>query len=462
MKRLKRLLCVLTALMLLSGCQKDAPGENSSENISSGTNNSGKPQNNNSETAQPCTIKWCLPSCKLDDDIIGKINAALYEDGCQYDVELIQIPQDPVRSYEEQVREYEESSGSLDVVSAGYGYITNMGAGYRFIKSGYFTRLDNLSDFTAVPEKLWETVKVSGEIYTVPGLNFNDSSTTVFFNKAYISEDKIAAFDGDLNKLGDMLSGLSADKKFSPIYYNPDYADFAVTRPYTIKGGLLLDNVSHKAVVPYEYDDFKEHARTLNNLYRAGYFGNGINFSEYDYPAEDSPKDFAVMVSLIGSNSEYFEFAGYGDFDLVAYTMPNYLENRVLGSTGVAANSEHKEQAFDFLKRLYSDNKYAEIIYNGTDVSDVDALDIGAPKSETRWNYDDMFVSDFAGFDLEQKDIDTELCELLSSSFDRLCKSEDFDDTLTKINNELKQAGIDDYIAHVNKVLEESNAFADQ
>lgn len=448
---MKRCLCILAAVLLFSGCQRDDISENSYS--------ADKPQNTLSEDTQKCTIKWCLTECGLDDDIIEQLNAALFEDGCKYDVELIQIPHDPMNSYEEQVREYEKRKGPFDVVSTGYAFSNNMGAGYEFIKSGYFIPLDNLSDYTAVPEKLWDTVKVDGMIYTVPGLNFNDSGITFYFNKAYISDQQIAEFDGDLEKLGDMLTGLTANENFVPIYYDPDYTDFAKSLPYAAKGGLLFDNVSHKVVNPYEFSEFVEYARTLNRLYHADLFGNGINFEHYDYPAEEPPEDFAVMVSNVTNSKDYLTDIGYGSFDFTVYPLPIYLENRVLYSMGVSANSEHKEQALDFLKRLYSNNKYAKIILDGTGV---EAISIGIPIGDVKDKYENAVISDFAGFELVQKEIDIELREKLISSFDRLCKSEDFDGTLTEINNELNRVGIDAYIANVNKLLEESNASADQ
>lgn len=64
----------------------------------------------------------------------------------------------------------------------------------------------------------------------------------------------------------------------------------------------------------------------------------------------------------------------------------------------------------------------------------------------------------FAGFQLKYTDIDAELQNLLVSSFDRLCKAENFDKTLAEINDELKAAGIDEYVAKVNQLLEASNA----
>ena len=82
--------------------------------------------------------------------------------------------------------------------------------------------IDDVSEFTLVPEKLWETVKVNGNIYTVPSLAFNDSGVTCYFNKAYISEQQFSDFDGNISELGGILDGLTGGEDFLPIYYNKE------------------------------------------------------------------------------------------------------------------------------------------------------------------------------------------------------------------------------------------------
>lgn len=448
---MKRILCVFAVgLLLLTGCKGNSESQTS--------------------TTQPTTrntIKWCLHDIELDAQNIAALNDALREDGFEYTVELVRMGLSFEKTYEQQVRDYESENGSFDVVSAGGGFSSDAAAD--FIKSGYFAPLGELSDYNAVPEKLWETVKVNGEIYTVPGLNFADMGIYFYFNRAYVSEQQIANFNGDLAVLGEMVEGLSAkecsEKEFDedgnelpstpdflPIYFCPDYAEIARSLPYAEKGGLLLDNKTHKAVNPYEYAEFVDYARTLNDLYTRGYFGEWLSFSEYKSPEEHSPKDFAVMVSSARLIQWDLNESGTG---FAEYIMPGYLENRTLYSMGVAANSENKEAAFDFLKRLYSDPKYANILLEGKNEG---AIELGVPVSDVKEFYENKLVSDFADFELPQNEINTDLQERLIADFDKLCRSADFDKTLSEINERLKSAGLESYIDNVNKLLEENNA----
>ncbi|MCM1055682.1 MAG: hypothetical protein NC394_09195 [Bacteroides sp.] len=65
-------------------------------------------------------------------------------------------------------------------------------------------------------------------------------------------------------------------------------------------------------------------------------------------------------------------------------------------------------------------------------------------------------MSDFADLEITQEYMNEKFEDLLTSYFNTLCKSDDFDATLKEINAELKAAGIDDFVADVNKLLEES------
>lgn len=438
---MRKTLCIITAiaeLLLLSACQSETP--TADEIIP--------------EEIQTCTVKWCIQECGLDENAVGKLNDALREDGCEYSIELVQIPLEPTKLYSEQVLEYEENYGNLDVVSTGYVFSGNIGETNEFIKSGYYIELEDLSAYASVPEKLWETVRTNGKIYTVPDLNVNDTGTTFYFNKAYITQEQFEAFDGDIAKLEEMTVGLSAAEDFLPVYYSIDYTGWCHSVPYTQKGGLIFDNVSGNALSPYEYDPFIEYARKLNELYKKGLLGDKINFSVHDSPNEDTPKDFAVMAVSISLDESYLSEMIPSNIELYRYTLPSYLESRVLYSMGVSANSEHKEFALDFLKRLYSDTKYAGILFdNGSQLVE---MAIGVSNEDIKEKYENVLISDFVGFELCHKDIDADLEDLLISRFDVLCKSEDFDKTLEEINSELKTAGIDEYVDKVNKILEEN------
>ncbi len=216
--------------------------------------------------------------------------------------------------------------------------------------------------------------------------------------------------------------------------------------------GIFLDNVSHKAVNPYEYEPLIKYANNLNQIYKKGLFGDKINFSFYDYPNEKPPKDFAVMISSYLLDDEYL--SEHGNTKLITYTLPLYLEHNALYSMGVAAKSNQKEIALDFLKRLYSDAKYAKILLN--EAPSNTAIAVGVPSSDVKEKYESAILSDFVDLEVTQEYINTKFEDLLTGCFDILCKSDDFDITLKEINAKLKTAGIDDFIDNVNKLLEEN------
>ena len=130
------------------------------------------------------------------------------------------------------------------------------------------------------------------------------------------------------------------------------------------------------------------------------------------------------------------------------------MENRLLHSTGIPAASPHPDEAMELLKRLHNDKELSGSL------TAAERYAIGLPRDNEPVDIGEVKLSPFAGFRLKYTDYDTELQDLLVSSFDRLCKAEDFDRTLAEINSELKAAGIDEYVDKVNRLWEESNAAA--
>ncbi|MCM1055681.1 MAG: hypothetical protein NC394_09190 [Bacteroides sp.] len=87
-----------------------------------------------------------------------------------------------------------------------------------------------------------------------------------------------------------------------------------------------------------------------------------------------------MMVSSYLLDDEYLSELGHSDKKLATYSLPLYLEHNALYSMGVAAKSNQKELALDFLKRLYSDAKYAEILLH--EASSNTAIVVGAPGAD--------------------------------------------------------------------------------
>lgn len=458
---MKKVLMVLTAICLLSGCANNViySSESNSENknLQNTTNDSNPPSDS-------ITLKWGIEKCSITDYETELLNKKLNENGYNFSVDIIQLAHEDImdmRNFSELVAEYEAANGTLDILTMGSDWSNKVGAAYNLIKDGYFREL-NPSDklLEAVPEALWSAAKVNGHLYTIPGQCFNDTGVTYYFNKKFVDESLISDFTGEPNKLENILKSVAPRENLITLKYDIDYLDYTVSIPDSTKGNIILDSETGKAENPFENAAVIEYTRVLNSFYKSGYFNYNVNFSDYDPFGEtiDDKTEIAIMVSpgALDDISPYFPEGS----EITAVTLPCYIENRVSASTGISTKCSNPEVAMDFLELLQCDKSYSDVlgIENG-----LNSFATGLPSGRFPKN-DELIPSRFAGFELTYDKLTdyTDIASALRQNYDRLCKADNFDKELSAINGELKASGIDDYIALVNSLLEEYNAFANQ
>lgn len=471
----KVIIPVAVAALLMSGCA--ISGNSQSSDIldfigseSSGTSHiSGIPDNESSsvedQTAQPSNvtvIKWGVGGFSHEEESLDKLNERLAAEERNMRVELVELDMDTEMTFSKLVEDYEKENGSLDIVTYGSDWIYKIGAVNTFFESGYFRELstEDMAAFTDIPDICWDAAKVNGKHYSVPALSFGFGENTglyYHFNTKYISEDKLRDFNGTAAELEDILSGIVPNEDLTALEYRTDYLNFTDYTPASAKGGLYLSDKTMTAVNPYEVEEVIEYVRTLNGLYKKGYMNYDIDFSGWG-SGEWLNTDFAVSVCAGRISEEELDKRLGKNRRVTVYSKPYYMENRLIDSTGIPVNSAHPDEAMELLKRLHSDKELSGLLSE----SERDAM--GLPRDNEPVDVGEIKLSHFAGFQLRYTDIDDfkEVSELCQSSFDKLCKADDFDKTLAEINAELKAAGIDDYVERVNQRLEESNAASNQ
>lgn len=486
---MKKLMAAAAAALMMSGCAAGGNSQSSdildffdtdssstshiSENSvdeSSITNNSvdeGSSTENSSEPSSDLTvIKWGVDRFSHENESLDKLNERLAAEGSKLRVEFVGLNtgmgMDTDMTFSKLIEDYEKENGSFDIVTYGSDFVNKVGAVNIFIESGYFRELsaEDKAAFTDIPDICWDAAKVNGKHYTVPALSFGfdkDLGLCFHFNTKYISADKLDNFNCTFAELAEILEGVAVDKKLTCLEFQLDCLDFADYTPAAQMGGLYISDKTMKAMNPYETEEVIEYARTINSLYLKGYMNYRIDFSAWG-DGEQIFTEFAAAVCGGRMYEENLEKRLGKDHQVLVYSKPYYMENRLLGSTGIPVRSAHPDEAMELLKRLHSDKELSGLLSE----SERDA--IGLPRDNKPVDAGEIKLSPFAGFRLKYTDIDDfkEVSGLCKSSFDRLCKAEDFDKTLAEINAELKAAGIDDYIARVNQRLEESNAASDQ
>ena len=466
----KVFLTAAAIVFLISGCSsaKTPDGSDITESLGvdiSGTESSGT-ERPSAQPAEITVLKWGVDNFSHDEDeCIVDLNEQLAADGSNIRVELVELDTgyDTEMTFAKMILDYEKENGSFDIVTYGSDWVYKIGAVNELIESGYFRELtaEEKAYFSDVPEICWNAAKVNGKHYTVPGINFGlspDNTLHFHFNTKYIPEDKIKNFGGTFEELEELLDGAAFGERTTHLEYQTDYLDFTMYTPATVKGGLYLSDKTMTASNPYETEEVIEYARTLNRLYKAGHMNYRINFSKLELQSEGIMTDFAISVCGGKMDEDTLNKRLGKDHNVVVYTKPYYMENRLLGSTGIPVNSPHPDEAMELLKRLHSDKELSGLL------TEWERNAIGLPHDNKTVDTENVRLSPFAEFELKYTDIDEfkDVSTLCQDSFDRLCKAENFDETLAEIVASLKAAGIDDYVALVNQRLEEYRESSDQ
>lgn len=454
----KAFILVAAAVLLISGCTINGNSGSTDVPVGSGPESS---ENSAVSPSDITTIKWGVKSFPYEEKVcMAELNERLSAEGSNIRVEPVKLDMgwDTDMTFAKLITDYEKDNGSFDIVTYGSDWEDKRGAANILIESGYFRELspEDIAWFTDIPEICWAAAKVNGKHYTVPALNFGLSRNIgmfFYFNEKYIPKDKLQNFNCTLAELEDILSDVPTEEKLTYLEYRKDYLSFTLYTPASEKGGLYLSDKTMTAMNPYEVEEVIEYVRTLNSLYLKGCMNYEIDFSDWG-DGEQLVKNFAV--SVCGGERDEEELDRYlgKDHQVLVFSKPYYMENRLLHSTGIPVNSAHPEEAMELLKRLHSDKELSGLLTGN------ERYAIGLPSDNEPVDVGETKLSPFAGFELKYTDMDKfkNVRELLQSSFDILCKSEDFDKTLAEINAELKAAGIDEYVALVNQRLEESNA----
>ncbi|MCM1062423.1 MAG: hypothetical protein NC452_19380 [Eubacterium sp.] len=407
-------------------------------------------------------IRWGMLSfgSREEKTPFSQLNERLEAEGSNIRIEAVEIDMgyDDNTTFGELIYEYEKENGSFDIVTYGADWVSKIGAANIFFESGYFCELseEDKSFFTDIPEICWEAGKVNGKLYTVPALNFgfgSDIGLFYYFNTKYISEDKLQSFGCTVSELENILSTVTPNEELTGLDFKLKYLDYTEFTAACEKGGLYFSEKTLKAANPYEVEEVIEYAHALNSIYQKGYINYEINFSDWDddYYKEYLETEFAVYAGSGRVDEKALSERLGKNGDVLVCTLPYYMENRLFQSTGIPIASAHSHEAMELLKRLHTDKDFSGLLTP----EERDA--IGLPRSnDESVDIGEVKLSPFAGFQLKYTDIDRELQSMLVSSFDKLCKSDDFYKTLDEINAELKAAGIDEYAAKVNRLLEES------
>lgn len=464
--------CMLAATGVLMGCSSN-PTSSNGEEIT--------------------TLKWYAigGEPKDYDKVVAKANEYLGEKiGVNLDMTFIDY-----NDYNQKMSVIVNSGEDFDIAftcSWAGDYLGNS-------RKGAFLELDPYLDTLGkemkeeIDGRFWEGAKIDGKTYAVPTQKELGVAPMWVFTKEYV--DKYNIPFNEIHTLEDLEPWLKVIKE-----NEPDVVPLYITKgfSYTVffdqlvdpVGILLDDNGELKIQNMFETEEMKSALETLRRYYQAGY----INADSATAQDDKSIKRFVTKADGQPYAEEIWsENLGYPVVS--SQITDTWITN---GSTtgsmmAVSSNSKNKEKAIKFLNLLNTDKELRNLINYGIEgthyekVSDnviklIDKSSYDVPyfalgnlfityvtenEPATKWDEFQDFndaakVSPALGFKFNSKEVSTEIAavnnvleEFKSTLYSG---SVDVDEYLGKLNQKLKQQGLDKIITEMQKQVDEWKA----
>ncbi|MBO5484113.1 MAG: extracellular solute-binding protein [Lachnospiraceae bacterium] len=329
------------------------------------------------EKGQDSTVVWAAVSGTFpDENVTEKINQYLKENGYHFQVAFQCIEWDDTDKITAEAME--ENYPDIDILQIP-GSEAYANPADDFVRNGYYLPLDEylqedgkkLKD--ALPELLWEQGRVDGSLYTLPNTWLDYYDSYFIFNSKYVSKNQLKEFDGSLEGLERLLKAQKLKKLESPVVLSGNLAYFMYGNllDATYCFGLCLSEETGKASLWYQNKEVREFYRCLNRWYQNGWISgkNGLSneiFSENMTKMQD-----------LAEKGNYFVEIGCGDImdemkqkENLFYRSKGRVNSLVRGSTGVAKNSVHQEQALSLLQLAYTEQEFANLMTYGVQGTD--------------------------------------------------------------------------------------------
>ena len=329
-------------------------------------------------------ITFAVPDiCRIDENNIKQFNAALMNDGYDYELNIKYL------EYDEYSQKLESTlaAGKTDVAFLGLGDENGNNPAYDLISSNLVLNLDDVLSkdhgktlYDAFPKNLWEMAKCDGHIYSIPSAFADDNGVYAAFNKDYLSDDVINSWDGSIDGIYQILKASEWDNSKAPGFqYLINGYVFGDMIGCEIRNGLCFDYDTMSVENPLESQKFTEYLKVLDQMKKDGYlkddetgeitYLNNIGLNNEEILQNVKSGNFIVALSS-GEIDENFQ-----KDNIAVKTVEHYLTSRVNASIGIAKNTEDVDTVVEFLGLLYGDGKYADILLYGQNGADYKVVD---------------------------------------------------------------------------------------
>ena len=320
---------------------------------------------NKDENISENKIVWVLPegfinTTSLQDNTVF-LNQQLKKDGYNFSVSFKGVFGKENNYYKDVMKEMKNNTA--DIASLGLdAKEERVKPSVKLIKSGAFLNLNNYLKsaegkklHSAFHDKIWDTVKINGEICAIPGQTSQDGTAFAAFNKKIFGKN--IAFDGSsMQELDGILNKVKLPKGTNGILWQLAFRDICEQLGYVYENGVVTDIKTGVVSCPFETSEIVEYLKLLHKLYQEKKLvalDDGEN-------SQISNMKFAVWMGY--TRDEVFERV---KDNTKIVQLPYLFFTRTSGSTGVNKISKKKNEAIQLLSLLYTDSKYANLLIHG-------------------------------------------------------------------------------------------------
>ena len=337
-----------------------------------------------------------------------------------------------------------------------------------------------------LPDHFFEANKVNGKTYYIPFLTNSYLQSYVKVEKQYYEEHK-SAMDEHMQSPKEILKFLlnTYQKQDNQVLFKRNIsAEHVLFDQYAAIAGtpLFIRRADRKIINPAENEDFME----VNELLLEAAFSDVTQTDETGLAFENIKEILVISDHYETKDLSYNKNYNHND-EYVAFPFGDKIPMVTFGY-GLSKRSEHKDEAFDFLCEAYTDTKIADLMLYGADpqvnqngeivVTDrfhygnLGNMMIATPTTNQKNNKKDIFFDADRLTSMKMSvpeilDVKTvkEKMDKLNSIWNE-CKAnlegypinvgskEEGMKLYTETNQKLKEAGIDEVIAELQKQVD--------
>ena len=363
-----------------------------------------KEESENKRNSDAQVITFAVPDiCKIDKNNLKKFNDARAADGHDYELEIKTLSYD---NYGQAVEGALEN-GKTDIAFLGFGDAAGNNPVYDLVRSDLVLNLDDILSgdkgktlYEAFPKNLWEMVKCDKHIYSIPSALASGEGVYAAFNRDYVSDDAISAWDGSIDGIYQILQGVKWDKSDTPRFeYLINGYRFDDMLGCEIRNGLCFDYDTMSVGNPLESQKFTGYLRVLDRMKKDGYMSDDLT-NEITYLNNPGLNDAQILKNIKAGNFAAALCVGSVDENfkkdnITVKEVKTYLSSRINSSIGVAKKAKDASAAMDFLSLLYGDEKYGNILLYGEKDKDYKLKD-GIAEACDGGSLDDDYLTKFS------------------------------------------------------------------